>query len=189
MALRNTTTGYGAVAKLLHWLIAFGMIGIVVLGMVMHELDPFNGSWLGYTTFQLYQFHKSVGFTLMALVVVRLIWKMSNPTPELPSGMKSWEAFLAKSVHIALYVALIGMPITGWLMVSASPFQIPSSYFGLFNVPHLLGPSEQLEAIFMTLHDLLGKLLIAALVLHVAGALKHHFVEKDDVLKRMLPGN
>lgn len=182
MQIRNSELRYGLVAMTLHWVIAALIVGMFALGQVMTAPPPAERD------FALYQLHKSFGFVVLALVVVRLAWRWMNPQPPLPPTLKPYERGLARATHAALYALIIALPLSGWLMVSASPWQIPTVVFGVVPVPHLLGPDGDLEALFKTVHAWLGWALVAVVVLHVAGALKHHFVLRDDVLRRMLPG-
>lgn len=129
--------------------------------------------------------HKSVGITILALVILRLAWRAVNEHPPLPGNLKAYERALARLTHLALYVLLFALPLTGWTMSSARGF--PVSWFGFFTLPDLVPKSRPLyEALVMT-HHTLAWFLFAVVALHVAGALKHHFVHKDDVLRRMLP--
>ncbi|MBK5950732.1 cytochrome b [Rhodobium orientis] len=184
--LRNTTSGYGLVAIALHWLIAAMIVAMIVVGMYMSGLELTDPN-----KFQLYQLHKSFGLTLLGLVVVRLLWRFANPAPRLPATLPDWQKAGAHLTHLALYLLLIAMPLSGWLMVSASTLGIPTLYFNLFQVPHLpvpgfLGEPAVAEATLKEVHEALAYLLIVVVVLHIAAALKHHFVDRDDILTRMV---
>lgn len=187
MGLRNTAKRYGSVAMALHWLLAAAVIFMLGFGLVMADMGP-DDRLLGMNQFAAYQLHKSIGFTVLVLAAIRLIWRWINPVPPLPDTLKSWERWAAKVTHVALYALLIAMPIVGWIVVSASPWQIPTYLYGVVELPHLTGPDEQLEGRMISLHSTLGFVFIALLVIHVAAALKHHFVLKDDTMKRMVPG-
>jgi cytochrome b561 len=178
---------YGGVAMVFHWLLAAAVIFMLVLGLAMHEMTP-DDRFLGLDQFGAYQLHKSIGFTILILAALRLIWRWFNPAPTLPDTLKRWELWAAKITHVALYLLLIAMPIVGWVMVSASPWQIPTFLYGVIELPHLTGPSEPLEAAMINLHAVMAFVFIGLIVLHIAAALKHHFILKDDTLKRMLPG-
>ena len=184
--LRNTSTGYGRIAIAFHWTMALLILGMLAFGLYLQQLPKTDPA-----TFQLYQLHKSFGFVVLALAVLRLAWRLFNPAPKLPDGMRPAERLAAHLGHIGLYALLFAMPITGWFMVSASPWGIPTIVFNVLNVPHLpvpeaLGSKEQAEAFFMMLHAYGAYLLIALIVVHVAAALKHHFVTRDDTLRRMV---
>jgi len=119
------------------------------------------------------------------LAILRLLWRLWNPPPELPSGMKPIERVLARATHIAFYVLLFAMPITGWLMSSAKNYSV--SWFGLFTWPNLIGKNEAAFDLLHSTHEILSDVLFAVAVLHILAALKHHFWNKDNVLLRMLP--
>lgn len=185
---RNTDRRYGVVALGLHWLIALLIIGMLALGLVMVRLTP--GSTL---QFDLYQLHKSIGITVLALSLVRLVWRLRNPVPPLPGGLQRWEIALARLTHVGFYVLMIGLPLSGWMMVSASVWNLPTMLFGVIELPHVpvlstLDNKKPVEDALKRIHEAAGWAAMALLALHVAGALKHHLLLKDDVLTRMLPG-
>ncbi|TVR81287.1 MAG: cytochrome b [Rhodospirillales bacterium] len=180
MTLRNTRDRWGAVAQGLHWLLAILIIAMVGLGLYMVELP------LGVRMLELYALHKSIGVTILLLMAVRLAWRLTNPTPTPAGPMKAYERRLATAVHTLFYVVLFALPITGWLMSSAANFSV--SVFGLFTLPDLVAPDKALEERFKAAHRWLGWVLIGLFVLHVAGALKHHVMDRDDTLRRMVPG-
>lgn len=183
--LRNTRTGYGAIAIAFHWTMAALIATLFVLGLVMTGLpqtDPF--------TFGLYQLHKSLGMTFLALALARLLWRAINPSPALPATMPRLERLAAHLGHAGLYALMLAIPLSGWLMVSASPWGIPTIVFGALPVPHLpvpgaLGSKAEAEAVLKTAHELLGWAMLALVALHAAAALKHHFIARDAVLRRM----
>lgn len=188
MAILNSRARYGSVAMLLHWVIALSIIGMIALGLYMHDL-PLNDP----QKFPLYQLHKSIGLTILGLSVFRLLWRLVNRVPPLPDGLKAWERFAARFTHFAFYVMMIGIPLVGWAMVSASPWGLPTYWFGVAQVPHLpyfsTAPNKaELEGTLKFIHYWLAIGTLGLLALHVGAALKHHFILKDDVLKRMLPG-
>ena len=178
--LRNTRARWGALSQLFHWLIA-ALIGVqIALGLIGTELP------LSMTKLATLARHKSLGITLLALMLVRLMWRALNPTPALPDTLKPHERVLARITHTGLYVLVIALPLTGWIMSSARGF--PVSWFNLFQLPNLVGRNAALYHAMVRLHVLLAIALGLILVLHVAAAIKHHFVLKDDTLRRMLPG-
>tara|TARA_Y100001933_G_scaffold261939_1_gene317831 strand:+ start:791 stop:1384 length:594 start_codon:yes stop_codon:yes gene_type:complete len=186
MQIRNTTSGFGAVAIAFHWTMALLMAGLFVLGKIMTDLDP-----MAPDTFALYQWHKSFGFVALALVLARLAWSALNPSPELPEGMPWYERLASRLGHAGLYGAMILLPLSGWLMVSASPWGIPTVLFEVLPVPHLpvptaLGDKAAAEATLKSVHEIFGNLLLVLVLLHVAAALKHHFINRDVVLRRMI---
>jgi len=184
--LRNTRTGYGRVAILFHWTMALLIFGMLAFGLYMTSLPASDPNVFAY-----YQLHKSFGFVVLALAVLRLAWRLVNPAPKLPSGMHPLERLGAHLGHTGLYALLFAMPITGWFMASASPWNIPTVLFNVLPVPHLpvpeaLGTKEQAESFFKLLHEYGAYLLMALIVVHVAAAFKHHLIARDDTLKRMM---
>lgn len=195
MALRNTTDGWGWMARLLHWVIGVMIIGLLCVGFFMVEgLGDDSDSLL--LRLELTQTHKSFGFTVFCLALIRLIWRAVNPTPKLPAGMSKMEIALAHGGHAALYLAMIGMPVTGWLMSTSSPLndvdayiRIPNMVFGLFEMPDPWPKgSEELSEFWGMIHGALAWVLVVLMLGHVAAALKHHFVNRDTVLRRMIRG-
>jgi cytochrome b561 len=182
--LKNSPTRYGNVAMTLHWLIAIAIIGMLVLGKYMHGLprsDP--------DRFMLYQLHKSIGLTILALTVLRVGWRVINPAPPLPASMPIWERWAAHASHFLLYALMLLIPLSGWAVASTSSSGVPTSWFGLFEVPHLPVPvTEEAHEAAEEGHELFGNLMILLLLVHVAAALKHHFWDRDTVFRRMLPG-
>lgn len=179
MSLRNTTTRWGSVTQLLHWLIVALIITQVTLATLAEDLP------LGMKKLAMYARHKSFGITILGLVVLRLLWRWTNPTPELPTTLKPYERVLAQVTHAALYLLLFAMPLTGWMMSSARGF--PVSWFGLAQLPDLVPRNRGLYETLKSTHDNLALVLYGVVGLHVLAALKHHFVMRDDVLRRMLP--
>jgi cytochrome b561 len=179
MAVRNSPRRWGSVAQLLHWVIVALIVVQVTLALIADELP------LGLKKLAMLARHKSFGITILGLALLRLLWRWSNPTPLLPSDLKPYERVLAHFTHAALYVLLFAMPLSGWMMSSARGF--PVSWFGLIQLPDLVPKSKPLYDALLRTHDMLALALGAVVLLHIAAALKHHFVLKDDVLRRMLP--
>ncbi len=143
--------------------------------------------------FALYQTHKSWGFVIFALALVRIAWRLTHPAPPLPADMCRLEAVLARGAHLALYLLMLMMPLSGWLMASASTLQeqfgLRNMVFGLFALPDPVQPgSEPLEALFRSIHVWSALAMAVILAAHVAAALRHHFIRRDAVLRRMLLG-
>ncbi|WP_299814030.1 cytochrome b [uncultured Roseibium sp.] len=184
--LRNSKSGYGWIAIAFHWTMALLIIGMLALGLYMRQLPQTEPA-----TFELFQLHKSIGFVVLTLAVLRLFWRLVNPSPRLPAGMPPLEKIAAHLGHASLYALIFALPVTGWFMVSASPWGIPTILFNVLPVPHLhvpeaLGSQEQAESFFKLLHEYGAYLLIALITVHVAAALKHHFISRDDTLTRMI---
>jgi cytochrome b561 len=179
MPNQNPPTRYGAVAQAFHWLIAALIVTQFVLANMADDLP------IGAHKLALLARHKSFGMTVLMLAILRLLWRLRNPPPELPPHMTPLERKLARATHVAFYVLLFAMPITGWLMSSAKNYSV--SWFGLFTWPNLIGKNEAAFDLLRSTHDTLSGVLFAIAVLHILAALKHHFWNKDDVLSRMLP--
>ena len=180
MSVRNTSRRWGAVSQLLHWLIVALIILQFTLALIADELH-------GSRKVAMLARHKSFGITILVLAALRLAWRALNPTPELPTTLKPYERTLARGTHLLLYVLLFAMPLSGWTMSSARGF--PVSWFGFFQLPDLVPKNKALYEALVDTHGTLACVLVAVVALHVAAALKHHFVLKDDVLRRMLPGS
>lgn len=177
---------YTAIAKTLHWLIAAAILGMLVLGWVMGDLP--NGG----NKFAAFQWHKSIGITILLLSLARLAWRLTHTAPPLPSGMPAWEKFAAHATHILFYALMIGMPLAGWAIVSTSSLTIPTMLYGVIPWPHLpllpeLANKKEIHEAAEQLHGLGAYLLAALIVLHIGAALKHHFINRDDILARMAP--
>jgi cytochrome b561 len=182
MMMRNSGGRWGYVAKALHWSAAALIITMLGLGLAMVHAGLGSGA-----KFETYQLHKEIGFFVLAVMLVRGLWRMANSSPAFPAGMRPWERQLARAFHLGFYILIAAMIGSGWLMVSASPLPFPTHLPGGFIVPNLTGPNALLEARSKFIHEVVSKLLIAAIGVHIAAALKHHFVDKDGVLQRMLP--
>jgi cytochrome b561 len=180
MPNHNAATRYGGMAQILHWVIAALIATQFVLARIAGDL-PLGARKLG-----LLARHKSVGMTILMLAIVRLIWRLNHAPPPLPPGMSPLERAIARGTHVAFYVFLFAMPLTGWMMSSAKNYSV--SWFGLFTWPNLIGKNEAAFEFLHSTHDILSDLLFVIVVLHIAAALKHHFWNRDDVLLRMLPG-
>lgn len=177
---RNTAERYGWVAILLHWLMAALIAGQFTLGMVMTRTESPR------LAFERIQLHKSIGLSLLALAVLRILWRLANRPPRL-TGLSPVESVAARSVHALLYTALFLLPFTGWALVSASVLEVPTMPFNLFVVPHLpLEVSEASEDFWAALHRWIGWATVGLVALHVLAALRHHFWIRDDILLRML---
>ena len=182
MRLRNTSTNWGAIAKTFHRLIELFIITNLVLGYWAESLP------VSPTKVEAFYWHKSIGLTVLWLAGLRLLWRFTNPSPRLPSDMAAWERALAHSSHVLLYVLMIAMPLSGWVIHSAANF--PLDLYGVFPVPDIIPASADESAIgdlAKIAHYWMFIAICALLALHVLGALKHHIVNRDAVLRRMLP--
>jgi cytochrome b561 len=188
IATVGTARRYTVVAILLHWTSALGVLALIAMGLAMTHagLAPMR-------QFQLYQWHKSIGITVLALTTLRIAWRLFYRPPPHPDGMPAHERAAASAAHGLLYLLLVGLPLTGWTVVSLSPFNIPTVLYGLVPWPHLplaaLVPDRAAaESALEWVHAAGAWFLGALLAVHVAAALRHHLLLRDDVLRRMLPG-
>lgn len=181
---------YTAVAQALHWLLAVALVAMVIMGLAMAHAPLATA-----TKFKLYQLHKSVGITILLLAVLRLAWRLTHRPPPLPIGMPASEKAAAHGAHVLLYALMIGLPLAGWALVSISPINLPTVLYGLVPWPHLPVlsglPRAEKSAWAPMVADVhaYGAYALSALVaVHVLAALRHHFLLRDDTLRRMLPG-
>ncbi len=181
MKLRSDARRWGGVTKTLHWTIALAVIALLCVGTWMVDL-PISADKV-----RIYGLHKSAGITVLALMLVRIAWRRWEAArPELPFGMPGWERAAAWSSHLLLYLALLVMPLSGWLFNSAANF--PLQWFGWFTIPGLTGPDPEVKAWARAVHHWTGYFLIGLVSLHVMAALKHHLLDRDETLRRMWPG-
>lgn len=177
----KSKTGYNRLSQFFHWATALLIFITVPLGFYMVWIEPSS------LKFDLYQWHKSVGMTILLLVILRIGWRFAAPPPPPSAGLKGWEQALSRAVHVLLYLVLFLMPLTGWLMTSASQF--PNKYFGLFDIPDLVGKDQWLFEVMRESHEIIAFIIFGAVALHVAGALKHYIIDRDNTLQRMLPAD
>lgn len=175
----NTDSSWGAPARFLHWLIAALIFAQFALGWLA------AGWRLSPLKLNLFVWHKSIGMVVLALVLVRLLWRLANPTPALPADTPAWERAAARLSHALLYVIMLAMPLTGWVISSASG--IPFRIFWRIPLPAIVAPDKQTAELAALVHFGLGLVLAALLVAHIGAALRHHFVKRNNVLMRMLP--
>ena len=170
---------YTGVAVVLHWLVALLILGSFVVGTYMVELD------LSPWKLKVYSWHKWTGVTIFLLVPLRLAWRVTHRPPGLPAAMPEWQRHAAAISHALLYLLMFAVPVSGWLMSSAAGF--PVVYFGVFQLPDLVAKDKELFELMKSVHYVLNKALLVLVLLHVVAALKHHFVDRDEVLRRMAP--
>jgi cytochrome b561 len=177
-----TEQGYGKFAKILHWAMAFMIIVMVIVGSYMAGLDKSDPNKM-----QMMGMHKSFGAIFMLLAIIRLIWSRTNNSPKLPDVLAPWEKLLSKAVTGAIYLLMIAVPFSGYAM--SNLFGHPVSPFGLIDLQIIFSKNPELGMIAKESHGLLVFTLLLATFAHVAGALKHRFLDKPeaDVLPRMLP--
>lgn len=170
---------YTGVAIALHWLIGLMIVTSFCLGLVMVELT------LSPTKLRIYSWHKWAGVSIFTLVLFRCLWRLTHAVPPLPASMPRWQRSAAHFTQYVLYALMIVIPLSGWLMSSAKGFQ--TVYFGVVPIPDLVDKNKELGETLATVHKMLNFTMIGIVIAHAAVALKHHFIDKDDILRRMLP--
>jgi len=178
MPLKSTEQRWGTIAKAFHWLMALGIIAAGVLGLVMTDMER------GLAKVSVFAVHKSIGLTILALFLLRLLWRFFDRRP-IDEPMPRVQRVAAHAVHGVLYVFMLAMPLSGWLYNSAKGY--PLQWFKQFNLPALVGKDEGLADFAIAAHEWMFWVLVAVLVAHVGGALMHHLFERDNTLLRMLP--
>ena len=170
---------YTRTAIALHWIIALLVFVTFPVGVVMHEMA------LSPDKLRMLSYHKWLGVTVFILLVVRLVWRVAHKPAPLDIAMPQWQRMAATGVHVLLYVLLFAIPLSGWLMSSAKGFQ--TVYLGVLPLPDLLAKDKGLGDTLSALHQVLNITLLVLVVIHIAAALKHQFVDRDGTLARMLP--
>ncbi len=170
---------YTRTAVTLHWLIALLIFAAFPLGLYMHDLP------LSPHKLRMYSYHKWIGVTVFLFAVIRLSWRATHRPPPMPDTMQNWEKLAAESVHFLLYALIFIIPISGWLMSSALGFQ--TVWFGVLPLPDLVGKNKVLADQLHEVHENLNYGMLLLVLAHVGAALKHHFIERDEVLVRMIP--
>jgi cytochrome b561 len=171
---------YSRTAILFHWLIALLIIGAFTMGLVMTDIPGITPTKLKY-----YSWHKWAGVTVLALAALRLLWRLGHRAPAYPASMKGWEKAAAHSLHSLLYVLMFAVPVSGYFYTLAAG--VPVVWFGVFELPVLIAPNPDLKPVLKALHYWLNMGLATAVGLHIAAALKHMVIDRDGVMKRMLP--
>lgn len=177
MQLKNTENKFGLIAIALHWVMAIMIIGLLIVGLYM-VLLPVSPQKL-----KLFRWHKEYGLLILFLVMLRLGWRFANILPTFPNYLPWWQKLAALSAHYAFYVFMITIPITGWLMSSATGF--PVSFFGWFVLPDLVAPNENLRVLLVAIHKWFGYGLIVVIGMHVGATLQHYVIHKDNILRRI----
>jgi cytochrome b561 len=198
ITMNHASTRYTKVAIILHTLIALGVFAMFALGWYMSEIPKDAAKQTGFDLFDLgiytwqlaevasprtfyYNLHKSIGVTLLALIAVRVLWRITHRPPAMLASYKAWERKLATGTHHLLYLLMIAVPVSGLIMAINSKYGV--MWFGFDFIAGL--DNKNLRELFKEVHEIVGMLFLAFIILHIAGALKHKFVDKDDTLKRM----
>jgi cytochrome b561 len=179
MTYGTRTDGYPATSKLLHWLVAACVLTTAPVAIAMGKVGE------GPLQNALYNFHKSLGILIFLLMILRLINRLVVGAPMPDPTIEPWQRTVSSAVHGSLYALLIAMPIVGYIANSA--FGAPAPFFGLFNLPPIIGKNEALSDQLFAIHRWAGFLVIILVGMHIGAALFHHFIRRDDVLRRMLP--
>jgi cytochrome b561 len=181
--LRNTVKSWGSLSRWFHWI-----LGVAIIGMIAY------GWWMNHFTARADRFfyrsiHADIGYVVLLLTVIRLIWRGVNPTPPLPDDMPYWQRIVGRVTHVLLYLVTILVAMLGWAMSGARPpDQNYASWFGLFKVPQFTSPDKVGAGAYEDRHILFAYVLLALIVLHVAAAVWHHFIRRDRVAIRMVRG-
>ena len=197
--MNHPTTSYTKTAKVLHWLIAIGIFGMFALGWFMSELPKEAPKQIAYDLFNLgvytwnlseeisprtfyFNLHKSIGVTIFALILIRILWRITHRPPALLASYKAWESKLASGAHHLLYLLMVALPLSGIIMATYSKYGI--KWFGLELIKGL--DNKDMRELFYEAHEIIGLIILLVIIVHIIGALKHKFIDKDGTLKRML---
>ena len=197
--MNHPTTSYTKTAKVLHWLIAIGIFGMFALGWFLSELPKEAPKQIAYDLFNLgvytwdlteeisprtfyFNLHKSIGVTIFALILIRILWRITHRPPALLSSYKAWESKLASGAHHLLYLLMVALPLSGIIMAIYSKYGI--KWFGIELIKGL--DNKDMRELFYEAHEIIGLIILLVIIVHIIGALKHKFIDKDDTLKRML---
>ena len=176
------TDKFPVLMRLMHWLMAVAILGLIGSGWFMAGLDPETAPY----KYEIYFWHKSFGVLALVLIVARILIRFSSKVPELPAGLPSFEKVLAKLAHLSLYLLMIAVPLSGLIMSDLGGHAIP--FFGLTTLPDMLETNKELAGQLHSIHIFIPYVLLGIIALHVLGALKHRFMDspENDVLKKML---
>ena len=170
---------YTGIAMGFHWLLALLILGSLGFGLYMTDL-PFSPARI-----RQYNWHKWAGITILALSALRLLWRLTHPAPKLPPSTPPWQQKTSHAAHVLLYALFFALPLAGWAYSSAAGFTVV--YFGVLPLPDWVPKDPDLAKTLKLVHMVLGKALIVLILVHVAAALKHQFVDRDGLLRRMMP--
>lgn len=171
---------YTNTAILLHWLMALLIVAAFALGLTMVDIPGLTPTKLKY-----FSWHKWLGVTILGFACLRLLWRLSHPAPAYPAGMPAWQHQAAAVLHGVLYLSLFAIPLSGYFYSLAAG--VPVVYLGLVPLPALIAPDPELKPLLKSVHYALNMLLLGGVGMHVLAALKHHFIDRDGVFKRILP--
>ena len=174
----NSATHWGLFSRLLHWFTAVAVLFMLGLGftMINMRLSPMK--------LEMFIVHKSIGMLLLVIICIRVVWRLLNPAPRPSSHLSKSQRKLVFLGQLLMYVLLFAIPVSGWVINSASNF--PLQWFGLFEIPPITNPSIAVEDYAKTVHFVLICILASVVIMHVTAALHHHWIKRNDILKRML---
>jgi len=181
MALRNTTEEFGTLAKVLHWLVAIGILALIYLGLEQSGMER------GDAKTQIRFIHGSIALAVFSLMTLRIVWRFMNDVPGHPEGMPGWQKLSASVVHWGLYLFVFVQLVSGGMTVATGGKALP--FFGLFSIPLPVAEDHDNHEFWEEIHEFSWKIVAALLVVHVVGAIYNHFIAKNDVLRRMTVGN
>ena len=184
MQFRDTATRYGIIGKFLHWSIALLVFLQIYLVYWTEWMLPQKSP---IANFYINGLHKPIGMVVLGLAIMAILWRISGTRPTFPKLMHSWEKFAAHLVHGLLYLCLIVMPLSGLIMSTAAGY--PPNFFGWYQIPMFIPHNKEIASYFFNIHSISGFTLMILVGLHIVAALKHHFINRDGILKRMLPWN
>lgn len=176
--IHNTNSSYGLISIFNHWV--SGLLFLAILGM------GFYMEYLPRSPLKTYllDLHQVLSIVLMGLIAIRILWKFATPTPNIIRSYSLWEMYLAKSVHILLLISLILMPISGWILLNAEDQDLV--FMQHYVLPRIVEPSPQLYTLARSMHVVLPEVIVGLIFLHLLGTIKHHLIDKDNTLKRMI---
>jgi cytochrome b561 len=180
--IRNTTSNWGSVARAFHWILGLTIIGMLAFGWWMNHI-PTRPDRFFYRSI-----HADIGYLLLALMVLRLVWRWINPVPAMPADTPKWERIGARAGHFALYAVVFLVIMLGWAHSGARPQGDYGSFFGLFHVPQFTSPDKATADAFEDRHIYAAYVLLALIVIHLGAAAWHHFIKRDGVATRMVDG-
>jgi len=171
---------YGKPAIALHWIIALLIFAAFGLGLYMTDIPGFTP-----TKLKLYSYHKWIGITVLIFAVLRVLWRLTHPAPSPVAGMPKWQHKAAEGAHLVLYLLILAVPLTGYLLSVAAGIKVV--YLGVWELPMPFDKSDALKDLFSMAHEWLNWTMATIVVLHILAALKHHIIDRDGTLRRMLP--
>ncbi|MBV8924352.1 MAG: cytochrome b [Bradyrhizobium sp.] len=181
--MRNTVKDWGSLSRSFHWLLGIAIIGMIAYGWWMNHF-PARADRFFYRSI-----HADIGYVVLLLTVIRLVWRGVNPTPALPDDTPPWQRLIARASHVLLYLVTLLVAVLGWAMSGARPpAQNYASFFGWFNVPQFTSPDRVAEHAYEDRHIFFAYVLLALIVLHVGAAAWHHFIRRDHIAMRMVRG-